>query len=68
MELFEKPNIAKFQTNVNEAVLPVSFHEIQGEQLINYVSTQIWILSQVILKFSTGSEFSEAIQSECYLA
>lgn len=68
MELFEKPNIAKFQTNVNEAVFPVSFHEIQGEQLINYVSTQIWILSQVILKFSTGSEFSEAIQSECYLA
>lgn len=68
MKLFEKPNIAKFQTNVNEAVLPVSFHEIQGEQLINYVSTQIWILSQVILKFSTGSEFSEAIQSECYLA
>lgn len=68
MKLFEKPNIAKFQTNVNEAVFLVSFHEIQGEQLINYVSTQIWILSQVILKFSTGSEFSEAIQSECYLA
>lgn len=68
MRLFEKSNSAKFQINVNEAVFPVSSHDIQVEWLMSYVSIQIWILSQVISKFSTGRDFSEATQSECCLA
>lgn len=33
MKLFEKLNTAKFHTNMNEAVFPVSFHDVMWNSL-----------------------------------